>query len=86
MQTPGSSEHISTFQTTLSYYDVKDALNLQPDHPEAMKLMKVLEEYANEMRQQAVLLSLQQRPRDSLQKISLAIDTNPSVAEFHVLR
>ena len=48
--------------------------------------MEELEKYALEMRQAANTLSLQQRNRDALQKISIAIDTNPSVAEFHVLR
>ena len=81
-----SSSLLLSFQTTLCYYDVKDALNLNPEHPEAERLMEDLEKYAQEMRQQATLLSLQKRPRDALQKISLAIDTNPSVAEFHVMR
>ena len=37
-------------QTTLCYYDIKDALGLDPDHREASKLMLQLEQRAMEYR------------------------------------
>ncbi|CAH1785513.1 unnamed protein product [Owenia fusiformis] len=71
---------------TLCYYDVKDALALNPQHPEAINLMKMLDERAKDHRQQALQLSLLGKPREALQKISVAIETNPSIAGLHVLR
>lgn len=74
------------FQTTLCYYDVKDALTIDPDHVEASHVMAELERKAEDYRKQANNLNLMGRHRDALQKISIAIETNPSVPEFHVLR
>lgn len=42
----------SPLQLTLCYYDVKDALVLDPDNAEAKSLMKNLEKRANDARQQ----------------------------------
>ncbi|XP_076454901.1 tetratricopeptide repeat protein 16-like isoform X2 [Babylonia areolata] len=72
--------------TTLCYYDVKDALGLEPGHPEAQHMMRTLEEKAGESRLQAMQLNIAGKHREALQKISIAIETNPSVAEYHVLR
>ena len=73
-------------QATLCYYDVKDALALDPEHEQANTLMRQLEEKALEFRQQSTNMSLTGRFRDALQKISISIETNPSVAEFHNIR
>ena len=40
------------FQSTLCYYDVKDALSLDPDNVEAKTLMTSLEKRAKDSRQQ----------------------------------
>lgn len=72
--------------TTLCYYDVKDALAIDPDHEEAQNLMKNLEDRSFDLKKQAMTLNLLSRHRDALQKISIAIETNPSVAEFHNIR
>ena len=74
------------FQTTLCYYDVKDALAVQPNHPEAKLMMSALEQRAAESKMQAMQLNIAGKYREALQKISIAIETNPSVAEYHVLR
>lgn len=71
---------------TLCYYDVSDALALQPKHPEAVQMMKTMEELAKESKNQALQLNIAGKYREALQKISIAIDTNPAVADFHVLR
>lgn len=72
--------------TTLCYYDVKDALGLNPDHSEARKMMDKLESVAQDNKRQAMHLNLLSKHRDALQKISIAIETDPAVADFHVLR
>ncbi|KAK3593686.1 hypothetical protein CHS0354_013583 [Potamilus streckersoni] len=72
--------------TTLCYYDVKDALALSEEHTEGKLIMLKLEERAQENKRQAVQLNLMGKHREALQKISIAIETNPSVADFHVLR
>lgn len=73
-------------QTTLCFYDVKDALTLDPDHAEARIIMTGLEQRAAETKLQAIRLNINGKHREALQKISLAIETNPSVADYHVLR
>ncbi|KAL8608187.1 hypothetical protein ACOMHN_016642 [Nucella lapillus] len=72
--------------TTLCYYDVKDALGLAPEHPEARHMMCTLEQKAADSKLQAMQLNIGGKHREALQKISIAIETNPSVAEYHVLR
>ncbi|KAK2567014.1 Tetratricopeptide repeat protein 16 [Acropora cervicornis] len=72
--------------STLCYYDVKDALALAPDNKEAKTLMASLEKRAKDSRQQAVQLHLVGKYKEALAKISIAIETNPSVADFHVFR
>ena len=74
------------FQTTLCYYDAKDALGLDPEHPEACRMMKRLQKVAQDNKRQAMQLNLTGKHREALQKISIAIETDPAVADFHVLR
>ena len=47
---------IVLWQLTLCYYDVKDALLLDPDKAEAKSLMQNLEKRANDARQQVTLM------------------------------
>lgn len=72
--------------TTLCYYDVKDAIVLDPDHEEANAIMAAIVKRANASKLQAMQLNIAGKHREALQKISIAIETNPSVADFHVLR
>ncbi|KAJ8300257.1 hypothetical protein KUTeg_021776 [Tegillarca granosa] len=72
--------------TTLSYYDIKDALALNEDHTEAKVMMEKLKEQAQDNKRQAQQLNLTGKHREGLQKISVAIETDPSVPEFHVIR
>ncbi|KAJ8039246.1 Tetratricopeptide repeat protein 16 [Holothuria leucospilota] len=78
--------HLLFRNTSLSYYDLKDALALDPDQQEAQRLLKGLEKKAKENRDFAVRLQLQGKFKEAMQKITLAIEMNPSVAEFHLLR
>eukprot|EP00057_Strongylocentrotus_purpuratus_P033762 XP_792693.2 PREDICTED: tetratricopeptide repeat protein 16 [Strongylocentrotus purpuratus] len=72
--------------TTLCYYDLKDALALNPDQIEAKTLMKELEQKAEENRNHATRLQLQGKFKDSLTKITIAIEMNPSVSDYHLQR
>lgn len=46
----------SCLQSTLCYYDVKDALALAPHNDEAQSLMKALQKRASENREQVIKL------------------------------
>ncbi|XP_060590899.1 tetratricopeptide repeat protein 16-like isoform X2 [Ruditapes philippinarum] len=72
--------------TTLCYYDVKDALGIEETHPEAGRMMGKLQKIAQENKRQAMQLNLMGKHREALQKISIAIETDPAIADFHVLR
>ncbi|PVD22140.1 hypothetical protein C0Q70_17945 [Pomacea canaliculata] len=72
--------------STLCYYDVKDALAVDADHQEAKEMMHRLELKAAECKTHCMHLNLTGKYREALQKISIAIETNPSMAEYHVLR
>ncbi|XP_066295374.1 uncharacterized protein [Branchiostoma lanceolatum] len=72
--------------STLCYYDVKDALSLDPEQPEAQAMFTKLEKKAEDYHNHACQLSINGKSNEALQKISMAIETNPSIPEFHVLR
>ncbi|XP_061164598.1 tetratricopeptide repeat protein 16-like isoform X1 [Saccostrea echinata] len=72
--------------TTLCYYDIKDAIQVDPDHQEAKAMMEKMEKRAQDNKREAMQLNLMGKHREALQKISIAIDTDPVVADFHVLR
>ena len=59
---------------------------LDPDHEEAKAIMAAIVKRANASKLQAMQLNIAGKHREALQKISIAIETNPSVADFHVLR
>ena len=59
---------------------------MEPNHQEALEVMERLKQKAEEMKANAVQLNLIGRHRDALQKISMAIEANPSYPDYHVLR
>ena len=61
-------------------------MKLNEDHPEAKAMMIKLEKRAQENKQHAMQLNLLGKHREALQKISVAIETDPALADFHVLR
>lgn len=65
---------------------MKDALGLNPEHTEAQSMMANLEKRARDNKMQALKLNLAGKHREAMQKVSIAIETNPNVADFHVLR
>ncbi|XP_071802122.1 uncharacterized protein [Asterias amurensis] len=72
--------------TSLCYYDLKDAIALDPDREEAQNLMVALEAKAAESRDHAVRLQLQGKLKEAMNKITAAVETNPAVADYHLLR
>ncbi|XP_064649885.1 tetratricopeptide repeat protein 16-like isoform X2 [Lineus longissimus] len=72
--------------STLCSYDVKDALAIEPAHPEALKLLRRLEEKALESKNHAMQLSVLGKHKEALQKISVAIETEPGNPGYHVFR
>ena len=76
----------STLQIALCYFDLKDALVLDPDHAEARQIMTEFRQEADRCHTSAVQLALQKRHRDALHKISMAIEYDPTHAEFHNIR
>ncbi|CAL1536379.1 unnamed protein product [Lymnaea stagnalis] len=72
--------------STLCYYDIKDALSLDPNHTEALAMMKTMTNRSNTNKLQAMHLNIAGKHREALQKMTIAIETNPSVADYHVLR
>lgn len=49
-------------------------------------MMVKMEKRAQDNKREAMQLNLMGKHREALQKISIAIDTDPIIADFHVLR
>ncbi|XP_038063686.1 uncharacterized protein LOC119734321 [Patiria miniata] len=71
---------------SLCYYDLKDAIALDPGRAEASALMRQLEAKAEDSRAHAVRLQLQGKLKEAMHKITNAVETNPAVADYHLLR
>lgn len=54
--------------TTLCYYDIKDALQVDPDHQEAKAMMVKMEKRAQDNKREAMQLNLMGKHREALQK------------------
>ena len=70
----------------MCFYDVRDALLIQMDHVEGRRLMQQIEDNAEQLRNQSLILSLNNRVSDALAKITSAISLNPEKAEYHLQR
>ncbi|EDV27533.1 uncharacterized protein TRIADDRAFT_53326 [Trichoplax adhaerens] len=70
--------------TSLCYYDVASALELDPDHEEANKMMRNIQFRANDLKKRAVEFKLAGKDKESLDKINSAIETFPASADFHL--
>jgi tetratricopeptide (TPR) repeat protein len=73
-------------EASLCYYDLKASLILNPQHLEAVNLMKKIEEDAEQLRNTCLVLSLNNRLTDAITKICGAIKLNPDKAEYHLQR
>ena len=71
---------------TKCFEDVHRTLELDGDNKIATDLNEKLISAATHHREQAISLNMQNKHRDALRKINLAIETNPVCAEFHIFR
>ena len=72
--------------TTKCFYDVHRALDLDPDNGKAMDIVNELNSSAEECRSVAINQALSGNLTEAISKITVAIDTNPTVAEYTVFR
>ena len=72
--------------TTHAFCDITSSLKLDPSHHEARQMMTDFEEKAEELKDAAVQQSLLGNMKEAIQKVTSAIQTNPSVASYHTLR
>lgn len=62
------------------------ALSIDAEHSEALSMKQTLDSAADELKDDAVRLTLCGRHRDALLKLTKAISTNPSLSHLHLLR
>jgi tetratricopeptide (TPR) repeat protein len=72
--------------TTHAFCDITSSLKLDPNHPEAQKMMADFEEKAEVLKDAAVQQSLLGNLKEAVQKMTSAIQMNPTVASYHTLR
>ncbi|XP_030063811.1 tetratricopeptide repeat protein 16 [Microcaecilia unicolor] len=73
-------------QVNLCFQDVKAALALEPDHSGAQALRGKLMTQAGEAKVLAISRVLEGKLHEALHKISLAIESQPSEAQYYVIR
>ncbi|XP_057317416.1 tetratricopeptide repeat protein 16-like [Hydractinia symbiolongicarpus] len=78
--------HLFSGDSTLSYFDVKEALSVDPQNKEAGSMHQNLEENAELCKEKAIKFDMCGKPKEAIMKISHAININPSVTEYLVLR
>ena len=71
---------------TKCFEDVHHTLDLDSCNAIALSLKEKLAKAAAHHREQAISLHMQNKNREALRKINLAIETNPACAEFHIFR
>lgn len=71
---------------TKCFYDVHKALELNPENRQASRIVDELNRSAEECRSVAVNLALSGNLPEAINKITVSIDTNPTVAEYTVFR
>ena len=71
---------------TKCFYDVHQALELDPSNTQAQSIVDELNTSAEDCRSAAVNQALSGNLVEAINKISVAIDTNPAVAEYVVFR
>ena len=71
---------------TECFYDLKKALQIDSTSTEALSLLDQLRESAEDLRDSALALNLNNRVSDALNKISGAIAMNPEKAEYNLQR
>lgn len=78
--------HLQFNNTSLAYYDVQDALRVDPILPQALKLLEEMRDKSENYKNQAVTLALELRFGEAISKMNLAIESDPSRAHLHIYR
>nr|XP_055056720.1 tetratricopeptide repeat protein 16 isoform X3 [Misgurnus anguillicaudatus] len=78
--------HQQLNQMALCYHDLRSAVRLKPGHPEALVMLKRLQESAEHYHRAAVDKELMGELTDALGKINTALDYNPSKARYFLFR
>lgn len=86
MEAPGPEGSRPPGQLSLCHQDIQRALELDPQHGAAQALRQRLQRRGLEAKAEAVSKALCGDLRGALLRISFAIETNPSAAEFFTLR
>ncbi|TRY95844.1 hypothetical protein DNTS_021381 [Danionella cerebrum] len=73
-------------QMTNCYHDLRSALTSKPSSLEALELLKMLKEAAEECHQNAVEKALKGDLSAALRKINCALEYNPRRAQYHLFR
>jgi len=71
---------------TKCFYDVHKALELDPDNLQASNIVEELNKSAEDCRSVAVNQALSGNLAEAINKITVSIDTNPTIAEYTVFR
>jgi tetratricopeptide (TPR) repeat protein len=74
--------HIVLSHTSDCYSDVMSALSVDPTHSEALLLKTSLDATANQLKDEAVHLSLLGRHKDALNKLTVALATNGTLVNY----
>lgn len=78
--------HLQFNNASLAYYDVQDALQVDPILPQALKLLEEMQGKSENYKNQAVTLALELRFGEAIGKMNLAIESDPSRAHLHIYR
>ncbi|KAF7687385.1 hypothetical protein HF521_014613 [Silurus meridionalis] len=78
--------HHQLNQHILCYYDLKEALRLNPSCPEARALLEMMAQGAECSRQQAVTRAVEGDLFDALRRITTALEMNPENAQYYLFR
>lgn len=77
---------LGLLQPNLCYRDLHRALLLDPKHPQAKVLLKMMVDQAQKARQDAGILAVQGKLQNSLKHINCAIENNPLDPSFFLFR
>jgi len=78
--------HLLFSNPTLAFFDIKDALEMDPANEEADVMNTNLETRAEFFKERAIKLDMAGKTKEAIMKITMATDTNPEVLEYHILR
>jgi tetratricopeptide (TPR) repeat protein len=70
----------------MCYFDLKNALKLDPNNEEGSLLLEQLKSTGEDLRNSGLVLSLNNRVQDAINKMTGAITFNPEKSDYHLQR